>query len=294
MDGIINLYKPRGVTSTSLVSKVKFILKEKKVGHLGTLDPLAEGVFPVCIGRATKLFDLFLKKRKAYEAIFCFGEETSTLDLEGDVVKTSNTIVLQEDLNRVLKTFVGKQKQIPPIFSAKKIKGKTAYDLARQGKQIELQPCEIEIFDIRLLKQIDKTHFLFYIECSAGTYIRSIARDLGHMVNSCATMTSLKRVKSGPFTLENAINVEENFDIEKIQSNLVSITEILKDFKNFDINDKILKDLLDGKKVRFESITANKTESFINRDDIIVLRKDKKAVAIANIIDDIIKVKNYF
>ena len=153
MIGVLNIYKPRGVSSSFVVVKLKKLLNTKKVGHMGTLDPLAEGVLPICVGRATKLFDYFLKKQKTYVATFQFGYQTSTLDLEGEIEQKSLKIPTYEQLQLAAKKMIGKFFQMPPKYSSKKIGGQKACDLVRSGKDIELKPCEIEIFDFKILNQ---------------------------------------------------------------------------------------------------------------------------------------------
>lgn len=245
MIGIININKPAKVTSSNVVVKIKKLLNLKKVGHMGTLDPLAQGVLPICVGKATRLFDYFLKKQKTYIARFKFGEETDTLDLEGQVIRTSQKIPTLQELNSAVKSFIGEIEQIPPMFSSKKIDGKKAYDLARQGAKIDLAPCKVTIFDYQVLNQIDENIFEFLITCSAGTYIRSLARDLGNFVDSCATMTNLIRTKSGKFEIENAVDYS-TLTKEVIIKNLMPLEEVLSDFDSIDISAQQFQRLLNG------------------------------------------------
>lgn len=245
MIGIININKPAKVTSSNVVVKIKKLLNLKKVGHMGTLDPLAQGVLPICVGKATRLFDYFLKKQKTYIARFKFGEETDTLDLEGQVIRTSQKIPTLQELNSAVKSFIGEIEQIPPMFSSKKIDGKKAYDLARQGAKIDLAPCKVTIFDYQVLNQIDENTFEFLITCSAGTYIRSLARDLGNFVDSCATMTNLIRTKSGKFEIENAVDYS-TLTKEVIIKNLMPLEEVLSDFDSIDISAQQFQRLLNG------------------------------------------------
>ena len=160
MIGVVNINKPVGTTSSNVVVKIKKLLNIKKVGHMGTLDPLAQGVLPICVGKATRLFDYFLKKQKTYIAQFRFGEQTDTLDLEGNIIDISTNIPTKTEIEKALKVFIGEINQIPPMFSSKKINGKKAYDLARKGEEIELQPCKITIYDYKLLKQIPNIEYL--------------------------------------------------------------------------------------------------------------------------------------
>ena len=197
MNGFFNINKPKGMTSSQVVGKVKYLLgKKAKVGHMGTLDPLASGVLPIAVGRATRLFDFLLQKKKTYIATFQFGIHTDTLDSTGTTLDTSNVIPTIDQITSVLPQFLGVNQQIPPAYSAKSINGKRAYDLARQGQEVELKPCTIQIFDIQVQRQLAHDTFQFLITCSAGTYIRSIARDLGTALGTFATMTELNQDNS--------------------------------------------------------------------------------------------------
>lgn len=206
--GIINFLKPVGMTSSDAVGIVKKATGIKRVGHLGTLDPLASGVLPIAFGKATRLFEVFLKKKKTYVAFFDFSYTTDTLDNDGVVIERTDKEVDECDIKRILPQFIGKISQLPPKYSAKNINGKRAYDLARSGKEFELKASDVEIFDITFLKK-EGNSFVFEIECSAGTYIRSIARDLGDALGACGTMTALIRTQSGRFKAENAVTKDE-------------------------------------------------------------------------------------
>lgn len=229
IDGVIILNKPLGISSNSASNKVKWMLGAKKAGHLGTLDPLATGVLPVALGKATKLFDRFLKKTKTYIATFEFGYETDTLDSEGQVINKNGCIISKDEINSVLDSFKGQISQLPPKYSAKRVGGKRAYDLARAGVEFELTPKDIIIYDIKVLHELKENVFEFEITCSSGTYIRSIARDIAYKLNTYGTMISLIRTKCGIFDIENSVTFED------IQSNkfelidLYTINEILGD-----------------------------------------------------------------
>ena len=178
MNGIFNILKPTGMTSNAVLTKIKKRFNIKKVGHLGTLDPLATGVLPITIGKATKLFDYFLKKDKIYKAVFTFGKTTTTLDSEGDVTSESSVIPTKEQIESVLSKLVGEVDQVPPNFSAKNVNGQRAYTLARQEVDFVLPPKRVSIYGIELLSQVSENSYLFNIHCSSGTYIRSIAREM--------------------------------------------------------------------------------------------------------------------
>lgn len=207
MNGFLNIYKPRGVTSARCLAKVKRIVK-CKCGHMGTLDPLACGVLPIALGQATRLFDIMTEKQKKYIAEFTFGTETDTLDLEGKPVFTGGRIPTKDEIIDLLPHFIGEIDQVPPAFSAKCVDGKKSYKLARSGVQVELKPKRIEIYDIKLLGG-NSPVFTFEITCGGGTYIRAIARDLGRALGTYGTMTALERVQSGFFTKERSVTVEE-------------------------------------------------------------------------------------
>ena len=209
MNGFLNLYKPKGVSSAYVLNAVKRSIRGEVVGHMGTLDPLASGVLPVAIGKSTRLFDYLLDKKKVYIAHFTFGYQTDTLDLEGKVEKTCDFIPDLERVKAESQKLVGEIMQIPPIYSAKCVNGKRSYELARKGESVTLPPKKVTINSIEVLEQISKAEFKVRIECKGGTYIRSIARDLGELCSSCATMSALERVESGVFTVENSVNAED-------------------------------------------------------------------------------------
>jgi len=201
-------------TSFDLVSKVRVIIKKQagqkvKVGHAGTLDPLASGLVIICTGKMTKSIDAFQKADKEYEAVLRFGATTPSFDLETPIdVEYPYEHITQESLNAVLKTFTGKIDQTPPLFSAKKVNGQRAYIHARKGDDIEMKPVEIEIETIELL-DFEPPFAKIRIVCSKGTYIRSLAHDIGRANNSGAHLYELRRTRIGDFKIENAITVEE-------------------------------------------------------------------------------------
>lgn len=218
INGIININKPEGYSSSDVVIKIRnFITRQTgfrhKVGHLGTLDPLATGVLPVAVGNATKLFDCYLTKTKTYVAEIFFGATTETLDREGEKIFSDIPFVMPEasKIISTLESFLGKIIQTPPMFSAIKIQGKRAYKLARDGKFVEMPKREIEIFDIKLLDIADDT-IKFETTCSSGTYIRSLVRDIAEKLGTIGYMSSLVRTKAGEFTLEDSITMDEFFE----------------------------------------------------------------------------------
>ena len=245
MMGFVNVLKPTGMSSSDVVCKVKKILKTKKVGHLGTLDPAASGVLPIAVGKATKFFDYFLKKDKEYYAICEFGIETDTLDSFGNITKTENVSITAEQIESVINKFIGKVSQVPPKYSAIKINGKKACDLARCDVDFEIKPREIEIYSINLIKQIEKNKFLFRVHCSAGTYIRTLFNDIAGELGTVATTPVIIRTKSGRFTSEKAVTLEE---LEQ-NPECVKVEDIFNDYKIITVNDFEAKKLINGSKV---------------------------------------------
>ena len=207
--GIVLVNKPVGISSNAVVNIVKRVLNAKKCGHLGTLDLEGEGLLPVTVNNATKLFDFFLNKDKTYETVFVFGFETDTLDLAGTVIKEKECDIKKEDVEKTIKEMIGKYSQMPPLYSAKKINGQTAYKVARRGEVVELRPKEIEIYDFKLIEQLSKNTFRFEISCSSGTYIRSVCRDLAERLSTYGSMQCILRTRCGGFYLKDAYHLDE-------------------------------------------------------------------------------------
>ncbi len=206
MNGFFNIDKPQGISSAKCVwlIKKKFNIKDK-IGHLGTLDPLASGVLVVAVGRANRLFEKMKEKHKTYITTFEFGYQTISLDSERKEIEfDGGRIPTKQEIINVLPKLLGEQFQTAPAFSAKNINGQRAYQMARDGKSFEIKPHKIYIYNIELLKQLNNKSFQFLIECSGGTYIRSICRDLAKNLNTYATMVQLRRVKSGIFAVETS------------------------------------------------------------------------------------------
>lgn len=261
MQGIICVNKPRGWTSFDVVNKIKHIYNTSKVGHLGTLDPMAEGVLPVAIGRATKLFDYYLKKSKSYIAEFEFGRETDTLDNDGKTILTTDIIPSKEEITKILPNFLGEIMQTPPKYSAVKINGRRAYDLARKDIDFEIKPKPVKIDNFICTKQISPTTFEFVIDCSAGTYIRSLARDVAKMLNTVATMTKLMRVRSGEFELKDVKTIEE------VEANppgvIIPLKTVLKSLPRIQVNEQNLFRLENGVKIQMEQLSSEISTIFV-------------------------------
>ena len=248
-NGILNIDKPQGITSHDVVDIVRKIFPGIKVGHTGTLDPIATGVLPICIGKATKLSDELLSENKVYKVKMLLGVETDTYDITGKIV-FANT--LNEDeiyIKERIKRFIGKSSQIPPIYSAIKIKGKKAYEYARNNENVSLKPREIEIFNIDDIDvNLRKRQVSFVVSCTKGTYIRSLVHDIGIKLGCGATMIELKRLKTGDFDINDSIDLYEFLNLEYLDmlDNIVSIEELYKDSKKVNLKDKDYDKFLNG------------------------------------------------
>lgn len=244
--GIILLNKPRHLSSNTAVNIVKRAVSASKAGHLGTLDVEAEGLLPITLNSATRLFDMFLHKDKEYLTTIKFGEERDTFDLEGKITRTDDKIITAEQIQAVLPLLQGKQKQLPPAYSAKKIDGRKAYDLAREGKAPILQPKEVTVYDFSLIKQLSQNIFQFKIACSSGTYVRALCRDLAEKLSTCAVCVDIIRTKCGFFDIHGAETLEE---IKAGNFTIIS-PEKLFDFKKIVIPQTIADKLLNGQFIK--------------------------------------------
>jgi tRNA pseudouridine55 synthase len=209
IDGILNINKPTGMTSHDVVAKVRKLLKQKRVGHAGTLDPAASGVLPVCVGQGTRVAEYLSESGKAYQADILFGVVTDTYDAEGSIVRTASTEKLTlDEIKHVLPGFLGPQMQMPPLYSAIKLQGQPAYKRMRAGEEITLEPRPIVLTQLAILAW-QPPKLTLAIECSKGTYIRSLAYDLGERLGCGAHLVGLIRTRSGPFTLSDSITLDQ-------------------------------------------------------------------------------------
>ena len=227
--------------STAVVSIAKRATKQK-VGHLGTLDPMAAGVLPVAVGKATKLFDYFLNKDKKYFAIATFGVLTDTLDSDGKVVKTDNKIIQKTQIEAVLCEFLGNISQIPPEYSSVHVNGERAYNLARNGKQVQIEPRQITIYRLNLQREIAPNMFAFNLHCSAGTYVRALIRDIAVRLGTVATTTCIIRTASGKFNAENSCTLQ---DVKSGTARLVDVAEVV-DLPKLQLEQSDVSKLLNG------------------------------------------------
>ncbi|PKM41399.1 MAG: tRNA pseudouridine(55) synthase TruB [Firmicutes bacterium HGW-Firmicutes-9] len=209
MDGIVTILKTPGMTSSNVVFDVRKIFCEKRAGHLGTLDPAAAGVLPVCLGRATRLFDILVDKDKEYVFECVFGTQTDTQDAYGVVIARDDKRITKDELEQVLPKFVGEQMQTASIYSALKVDGKKMYDLARAGQTIEPKVREICVHELELVEQTGENRFLLRAHCSRGTYVRSLCESIAQRLGTVAYVSVLLRTKSGPFVSEQAYTIAE-------------------------------------------------------------------------------------
>ncbi|MDE6583279.1 MAG: tRNA pseudouridine(55) synthase TruB [Clostridia bacterium] len=251
--GIVLVNKPAGISSNHVVNIVKRALGAKKCGHLGTLDLEGAGLLPVTVNNATKLFDYYLKKDKTYETVFIFGFETDTLDTSGQILKQKECDISINQVEKSVKEMIGKQSQMPPLYSAKKVGGKVAYKEARKGNTIELHPKEIEIFDFRVLQKIDKNTFKFEISCSSGTYIRSVCRDLAEKLSTYGSMQSILRTRCGVFCLKDAYSVE---DVNNNNFNMLSCEDLF-DYDKIVMSKEEIQKLLNGQILHVRNIDGS-------------------------------------
>jgi len=230
IDGLLVVDKPEGITSLDVVREIKHRFLIKKAGHIGTLDPFATGVLPVAMNEGTKLIPFLKEDPKDYEAVMKIGEETRTDDLTGEIVERGPWEDLSPEIIRtVFKSFLGKIRQTPPMFSAVKVKGMPLYRMARRGIEIEREEREVQVYDLQVRK-IDLPMIHFRVSCSKGTYIRALARDIGKRIGCGAHLVSLRRTRSGPFTLEQAIPMERLKTLpgdEALHDSLIPLREVL-------------------------------------------------------------------
>lgn len=235
-DGVINVYKEKGFTSHDVVAKLRGILRQKKIGHTGTLDPDAVGVLPVCLGRGTRLCDVLTDRTKTYRAVLLLGQETDTQDGSGQVLSRCEPEALEalreEQVREAVMSFVGPYDQIPPMYSALKVNGQKLCDLAREGKTVERKARPVEIFSIEI-EEIDLPRLTMTVECSKGTYIRTLCHDIGGRLGVGGCMEALTRIRSGVFTLDTALKlseIEQLRDAGTLESHIRPVEEMFPDY----------------------------------------------------------------
>ncbi len=279
MFGFLNIYKPKGMTSHDVVAMLRKITKIKQIGHTGTLDPFAEGVLPVCIGKATRLIE-YLEDDKEYLATVQFGKNTTTYDIEGEVTECFENKITQNDLELALDSFRGEIEQLPPIYSAIKVNGKKLYEYARKGETVEIKPRKVTISKLELkCFDYEKQTAELLIACSKGTYIRSIAYDLGQKLKCGGYLTKLIRTKAGAFTIDKSIKL----DGINVKENLINPVDIIK-LKQITISENEHEKILHGQAI----------ENNTNCVDFVILIYNDNISAIGYADKNIIKVKKVF
>lgn len=284
LDGIIILNKQKGCTSHDVVAKTKKLLKEK-VGHTGTLDPNATGVLPLLVGQGTKLSAYLIEHDKEYIATLKLGEKRDTADSEGAIIEKRQidySVLQKENVEKILQSFIGKQEQIPPMYSAIKINGKKLYEYARKNEKIELEPRHIEIYKMDLIDIIEDT-IIFKVQCSKGTYIRSLCEDIAKKLNTVGYMQDLERSRVGKFDIKDSITIEEleqNIkDSEFINQHFIAIEKYFKDKESIKLNERKLSLFLNGVK-----LTHNLTDDMYKIYD-----ENNKFVGIGSVKNNLLK-----
>lgn len=280
MFGFLNVYKPKGITSHDVVSALRRITKVKQIGHTGTLDPFAEGVLPICIGKATRLIE-YLDDDKAYTGTIQLGSSTTTYDLEGEEVNSSDKKVTFNEIEAALDKFRGEIEQLPPIYSAIKVNGKKLYEYAREGKEVKIEPRGVNISNLQILNFYPETRQLeLHIECSKGTYIRSIANDLGEELGTYGHLVKLVRVKAGMFEVNNAVSLEHIQTKEDVEKLLIApLTKL--NYMTYELNKNEL--------VKVSNGTAIMPSKELPENSLILLTSQARLIAAAKMTKGLLK-----
>ena len=283
MNGIIIINKHKGCTSHDIVYKVKKMFNEK-VGHTGTLDPMATGVLPLLIGKGTQCSKYLINHDKIYNVTLQLGEKTDTADSEGKVIETKEVkeeTLKKENIEKIFEKFKGKQEQIPPIYSAIKVNGKKLYEYARKGQEVEIKPRKIKIYNIELLN-INEKQNEFQVSCSKGTYIRSLCEDIAQRLETVGYMLELKRIQVGNFNIKEAITIEQlenNIDNKEfIEENFIQFEEIFKNKEKIELDDRKLRLFLNGVQL---TMTC--------KDEIYRIYSNNKFIGIGIVKDNLLK-----
>ena len=282
--GVLNIYKEKGYTSHDVVARLRRIVGQKKIGHTGTLDPEAEGVLPVCLGKATKLCDLLTDKDKTYEAVLLLGISTDTQDTTGKILEEKNTADLREEAVReVVLSFEGEYDQIPPMFSALKVGGKKLYELARDGKEVERKPRHVQIYRIRIL-QIDLPRVRMEVTCSKGTYIRTMCHDIGEKLGCGGCMESLLRTRVERFGVAESLRiseVEQLMDEGTLQEHMIKVDEMFPDYQKVYLTPEASAAVRNGNSFRLgDVIWISELSGFQNAERVRVYDEERNFIAV--------------
>ncbi len=297
MNGILNIHKEKGYTSHDVVAVVRRTLHTKKVGHTGTLDPDATGVLPICVGKATKLSDLIMDGHKTYVTTVYLGKTTTTEDASGEVIEECPVVFDEEKIRQVVECFVGEIEQIPPMYSAIKVNGKKLYELAREGVEIERKKRKITIHAIDILEFLPPNQFVLKVNCSKGTYIRTLCADIGKMLGCGAYMATLARTATGSFAIEHAITLgelENLVEAGKLDEVLLPMETMFSHLPKITMHQKFEKLLYNGAKLP-EDFFAEIVGELSAGEMVTVFDHDKNFVGLyhATIVDGKIFVKPY-
>ena len=268
--GVINIYKEKGYTSHDVVAKLRGILKQKKIGHTGTLDPDAEGVLPVCLGAGTRLCDMLTDKDKTYRTVMLLGKETDTQDISGTVLKEMPVTVTEEQVKEAAESFIGDYEQIPPMYSALKVNGKKLYELAREGKTIERKARPVKILELTI-EEIDLPRVTMTVTCSKGTYIRTLCHDIGEKLGICACMEELTRIRVGIFEIQDALRLSEAEELQKkkaegesvsqeLLEHIIPVDQMLKQYPAFEMKEGMDRFLYNGNSLFPNQFTGTSAE----------------------------------
>jgi tRNA pseudouridine55 synthase len=259
INGVINIYKEKGYTSFDVVAKLRGILKQKKIGHTGTLDPMAEGVLIVCLGTATKLVDMITAGDKCYQAHMLLGETTDTEDVTGNVLKSYSVDVNEGQVIAAINSFTGDYDQIPPMYSAIKKDGRKLYEYARAGQAVERTPRPVSIYSIDDIK-VELPYAYFTVHCSKGTYIRSLCRDIGERLGCGAVLAGLKRNEVHGFTVDKALTLDEVSSLKEageLDRVILPVDSLLGEYPAYTLNPECVKYLYNGNKLRKNQLVKN-------------------------------------
>lgn len=282
MFGFLNIYKPKGKTSHDVVAILRRVTKVKQIGHTGTLDPFAEGVLPICIGKATRLIE-YLDDDKAYIGTVQLGKSTTTYDTEGEVVNISDKKVTLQEIEKVLPKFRGEIEQLPPIYSAIKVNGKKLYEYARKGEDVEIKPRGVNIYKLEVINFDEKNQTLeLHIECSKGTYIRSIAHDIGEDLGCFGHLIKLVRIKAGQFEVNKTIKLDTLETAEQVQENLIYPLEYLN-YPKYELN-----------KTEKEKVSHGMGLEINAKDGVVALTHQNVLIAVAKVENNKAKMQKVF
>ena len=273
--GFLNVYKPKGITSHDVVARMRKITKIKQIGHTGTLDPFAEGVLPICIGKSTRLIE-YLADDKEYIATLKFGIATDSYDIDGAVIKTSDKKVTMQEVLNALPKFRGEILQMPPIYSAIKVKGKKLYEYARAGEDVKIEPRKVFIEKLELQNFNEEEQVAeILVKCSKGTYIRSIANDLGELIGGCAHLIKLVRTQAGRFNVVDSIRLDDFQAVDDVVSALINPLDVLN-YPGIVVNNE------EQAKIKNGMAIANKNNTSLNEVVILVYNDIISAVGVAS------------